>query len=99
MKSGDGKLSYKNGDSYGGGWKHDMFNGKGVFTDHYGNIYNGNWKNDQLGHCSAEIQRLQLDWQGGGSHKDYLRIVGGRGDHDCFDLSCPFVYYSVCYKT
>lgn len=44
MKSGDGKLTYKNGDVYDGEWKNDMFNGEGIFKDHFGNIYDGHWK-------------------------------------------------------
>ena len=47
MKSGNGVLTYINGDKYDGEWKNNMMHGQGVFEHNKGDIYNGTWKNNK----------------------------------------------------
>lgn len=45
VKSGYGKLIFKNEDRYEGSFCTDVIEGQGEFIDHFGNNYTGKWIN------------------------------------------------------
>jgi uncharacterized protein (TIGR02145 family) len=47
LRSGQGKMVYKNGDVYSGNWYRDKKSGFGTMTYKNGNVYTGEWSDDK----------------------------------------------------
>lgn len=48
MRHGNGKMTYKNGEEYNGGWKEDKRSGTGVMKWANGDSYEGGWLNGEF---------------------------------------------------